>query len=133
VAIEDQALGTVGYRLMPILRLAQQLPPGASLAAALQQRGYARSRASFTVAHVRALVTAHPPLLEAWLAYSQGKQTADGWYVLPDAEIGQLSRPSAQRHFASIQEAVSEFILRELDHHAGLAADTRGGTPPGSS
>ncbi|HEY2808508.1 MAG TPA: hypothetical protein VGI91_06910 [Steroidobacteraceae bacterium] len=133
MAIEDKALGTVGYALMPILRLAQQLPPGGSLTEALQQLGYAKSRASFAAADVRALVSAHPALLDAWLAYSQGKQTADGWYVLPDAEVGQLSRPSSQRHFASIEEAVSEFILRELDHHAALAAPTRGGTPPSSS
>ena len=124
MAPEAGSLGTAGYRLMPFLRLAQQLAPGTSLAGALHGLGYAKRRPSFAVADVQALVTAHPALLDAWLTYSRGKETTDGWYVLPDAEVGQLSQPAAQRHFASIAEAVSEFILRELDHHAGLAAGT---------
>lgn len=115
-------LGTTGYRLMPLLRIVQRLGPGESLGEALQRAGYARHRAALAAADVRALLVAHPGLVEAWLAYSQRKETPDGWYVLPDAEIGQLQRPSAQRHFATIEEAVAEFILRELDHHAGLAA-----------
>ena len=125
---QDKSLGTAGYRLMPFLRIAQRLGPGASLRDALQRAGYAQSRPAITAQDVRALLAAHPPLVEAWLAYSQRKETADGWYVLPDAEIGQLQRPSAQRHFATIEEAVAEFIIRELDHHAGLAAAA--GTAP---
>jgi len=122
VGAEDKSLGTVGYQLMPILRIAQRLDPTVSMREALQRAGYAQSRLSFAAADVRVLLTAHPALVDAWLEYSQGKETADGWYVLPDAEIGQLSRPSSQRQFASIEEAVAEFIIRELDHHAGLAA-----------
>ncbi len=121
MASGEQPLGTVGYRLMPFLRIVERGSPQAPLGAALRQLGYARSRPDFTVADVQAVVTAHPGLLDAWLRYSRDKETADGWYVLPDAEVGQVSRPSAQRHFASIEEAVAEFILRELDHHAGLA------------
>lgn len=123
VAAEDKPLGTVGLRLLPVLRIAQRLGPGdpaESMRAALRRAGYAGSRPSFGAGEVRALLTAHPSLLDAWLAYSQGKQTAEGWYVLPDAEIGQVSKPSSQRQFASIQEAVAEFILHELDYHAGL-------------
>lgn len=123
VAIEDNSLGTAGYRLMPFLRIAQRLAsggPGMSIRDEVQRCGYAASRPSFAAEDVRALLIAHPGLLDAWLAYSESKETADGWYVLRDAEIGQLSRPASQRQFASIEEAVAEFVLRELDHVAGL-------------
>jgi hypothetical protein len=123
MAAEDKSLGTAGLRLMPLLRIAQRLgagDPEASMRAALRHAGYADSRPGLAAQEVRALLVAHPSLLDAWLAYSQSKQTADGWYVLPDAEIGQLSNPGSQRQFASIQEAVAEFIVRELDHHADL-------------
>ena len=118
--MQDKPLSGVGFALMPILRIAQRLEPGASLHSALQRAGYASSRPSFAAADIRALLLAHPPLVDAWLAYSEAKDTTAGWYVLRDAEIGQLSLPSAQRRFASIEEAVAEFILRELDYHAGL-------------
>jgi hypothetical protein len=126
VATQDKSLSGVGFALMPILRIAQRLEKGASLREALQRAGYANSRPSFAAADIRALLLAHPQLVDAWLGYSEAKDTPEGWYVLRDAEIGQLSRPSAQRRFASIEEAVAEFILRELDYHAGL-------TPAGTS
>jgi hypothetical protein len=125
-ATEDNSLSAAGYRLMPFLRIAQRLGAGdsaVSLRDALQSAGYAHSRPSFGADEVRDVLDAHPALLDAWLEYSESKDTADGWYVLRDGEIGQLSKPTSQRRFSSIQEAVAQFLIRELDHHAGLQAD----------
>jgi hypothetical protein len=124
-------LSTAGYRLMPFLRIAQRRDTAdskVSLRDALQRAAYVQSRPSFSVQEVRAVLNAHPSLVDAWLEYSESKDTADGWYVLRDAEIGQLLKPASQRRFASIQEAVAEFVIRELDHHAGLT-DAPGTAP----
>ena len=126
-APEEDSPGSAGYRLMPLLRLAQRLgsgDPGSAIREALQRAGYARHRPSFAAPDVRAVLAAHPELLEAWLAYSEAKATAEGWYVLRDGEIGQLHRPAAQRQFATIEQAVAEFIVRELDHYAGVVQIT---------
>jgi hypothetical protein len=115
--MEDKSPRAAGFRLMPFLRIAQRLGAGesaGSLRDALQRAGYAQSRPSFGADQVR-------DVLDAWLEYSESKDTAEGWYVLRDGEIGQLSKPASQRQFNSIQEAVAQFIIRELDHHAGLA------------
>ena len=122
---QGPSLGDAGYRLMPFLRIAQHLRSGdaaASIREALQRSGYSAARPSFGAQEVREMLTAHPPLLEAWLSYSDGKESRDGWYVLRDGEIGRVSHPASQRQFGSIEEAVAEFILRELDHYAGAAA-----------
>ena len=98
---------TTDFRLIAILRIARQLSlaEGAtSLEAALAHTGYAAYRPSFDAADVRALLAAHPSLLEQWLAY------------------GQLTKPTAQRSYATIDEAVAQFVVRELDFWAGLSA-----------
>jgi hypothetical protein len=111
------------YRLMPILRIAQRITgaDAVPLADALRRAGYAAARPHLGAGEIRAALLAHPSLVEEWLAYSQDKQTTQGWYVLRDGEIGQLLRPASQRSFTSIEEAVAEFIIRELDHQAALA------------
>jgi hypothetical protein len=115
---------TTDFRLIAILRIAAQLAMGEgapSIQAALAHAGYAAYRPHFDAADVRALLEAHPLLLEQWLAYSEDKRTDQGWYVLRDGEIGQLTRPTAQRSYATIEEAVAQFITRELDFWAGRA------------
>jgi hypothetical protein len=113
------------FRLIAILRIPAQLAiaeAAPSLQAALARTGYAAYRPHFDAADVRALLEAHPALLEQWLGYSDNKRTDQGWYVLRDGEIGQLTRPSAQRSYAPIEEAVAQFIVRELDFWAGAPA-----------
>jgi hypothetical protein len=116
---------TTDFRLIAILRIAQQISAGEgapSVEAALAHAGYAAYRPSFDAADVRVLLEAHPALLEQWLAYSEDKRTDQGWYVLRDGEIGQVTQPTAQRSYATIDEAVAQFVVRELDFWAALAA-----------
>jgi hypothetical protein len=113
---------TTDFRLMAILRIAQQVSgedAGLPLEKALAQTGYAAYRPHFDAGDVRALLESHPALLEQWLAYAEDKRTDQGWYVLRDSEIGQVTNPTAQRSYATIDEAVAEFVVRELDFWAG--------------
>ena len=122
-------LSEAGYRLMPFLRMAQAAVPGHSesaLAERLRRGGYALARPAFAVEDVMEVLHAHPALVDAWLHYAEGKQSADGWYVTRDAEVGQVSHPAAQRRFPSITAAVAQFILHEWDFQAGVAP---AGTP----
>jgi hypothetical protein len=108
---------------MAILRIARDTSSrgkGLSMKDALARTGYVAHRPNFTIQDVHALIAAHPALLEEWLAYSDDKRTDDGWYVLRDAEIGQVRKPSAQRSYATIEEAVAQFVVCELDFCAGL-------------
>jgi hypothetical protein len=124
-----ESLSEAGYRLMPFLRMAQAAGAGhASLAERLRRGGYAPARPSFTVEDVAEVLAAHPSLVDAWLHYAESKQSADGWYVTRDAEVGQVRNPAAQRRFPSITAAVAQFILRELDYQAGT--DPLGGAAP---
>ncbi len=127
-------MSEAGYRLMPFLRMAQAGAPGHSqspLADRLRRGGYALARPSFAVQDLIEVLQAHPGLVDQWLQYAEGKQSADGWYVTRDAEVGQVRNPAAQRRFDSISAAVAQFILREWDFQAGLepaatAAPARG-------
>jgi hypothetical protein len=110
------------FRLVAILRIAHQVAKsagGLALRDAIARTDYAAYRASFGAQDLQALLAAHPSLIEEWLGYSEDKRTDAGWYVLRDGEIGQLQNPTSQRSYASIQEAVAQFIVRELDFWAG--------------
>jgi hypothetical protein len=110
------------FRLVAILRIAHHVSSGAgglALRDAIARTDYAAYRSSFGAQDVQAVLAAHPSLIEEWLTYSEDKRTDAGWYVLRDGEIGQLQSPTAQRFYASIQEAVAQFVVRELDFWAG--------------
>jgi hypothetical protein len=113
------------FRLVAILRIAHQVSSGAgglALRDAIARTGYATYRASFGAQDLQTVLVAHPSLIEEWLTYSEDKRTDAGWYVLRDGEIGQLQHPTAQRSYALIEEAVAQFVVRELDFWAGLTA-----------
>jgi hypothetical protein len=113
------------WRLMAILRIAHSVSAAGgatSLHEALARTRYDIHRPSFGPEEIRSMLIKHPSLVEQWLSYSEDKRTDAGWYVLRDGEIGQVLQPRSQRSYATIQEAVAHFIIRELDSHAGLSA-----------
>jgi hypothetical protein len=115
------------FRLMAILRVAHLVSTGAehiSVRDALTRTGYAGYRPSFGPADIASVLSRHPSLIEEWLAYSEDKRTEAGWYVLRDGEIGQVLKPATQRSYPSIQEAVAQYIVRELDFWADLSSDS---------
>lgn len=93
---------------------------GLSLSDALRSVQYADLRATFGPADLRSLLAENPELAETWFAYSEDKRTSSGWYLLRSGEIGQLGNPASHARFDSVEEAVGEYVVRELDFWAGL-------------
>lgn len=46
----------------------------------------------------------------------RGQAHLGGWYILRSGELGQVSRPASRITYSTIEEAVAEFVVRELDY-----------------
>jgi hypothetical protein len=106
-------------RLMAILRIggdASLRGAGVSIRDALRHTGYLGYRSTFKASDLRPLLAADPALIEDWLAYSEDKRVSGGWYVRRTGEIGQVSNPVSRVTYSSIDEAIAEFVVRELDY-----------------
>jgi hypothetical protein len=115
----DPAPGRIDFALTAILRIARDVAGGRmALREALTRSRYREQRPRFSAEDVRAALSAHPVLVDEWLAYSEDKRTEGGWYVLRDGEIGEVLKPASQRSYPTIEEAVAQFILHELDYWA---------------
>jgi hypothetical protein len=93
---------------------------GISMREALKVTGYAEHRASLTSSELWPLVADHPELIEQWLSYSEDKRTDGGWYIRRDGRIGRVLKPGTERQYASIQDAVAEYVVLELDFWARI-------------
>lgn len=93
---------------------------GLSMREALRRARYSDRRVSFDAADLRPLLEADPDLSGVWFAYSEDKRTSGGWYILRSGEIGRIEDPESRRQFASPEDAVAEYVVRELDFWAGL-------------
>lgn len=109
--------------LLAILRISHETSmrgAGLPLLQALREVRYADRRASFGPADLRPLLIDQASLTAAWVAYSEDKRTSGGWYLLPSGEIGRLSDPASHERFESLDEAVAEYVVRELDFWTSL-------------
>jgi hypothetical protein len=86
-----------------------------SLREAIRRSGYRDVRAHLQTADLVRLLRAEPALVDLWLAYSEDKRTSGGWYVTRDGEIGVVCVPESRLHFPTLEEAVAEYVVRELD------------------
>ena len=93
---------------------------GISMREALKVAGYAERRPSLTAAELRPVVASHPELVEQWLSYSEDKRTHGGWYIRRDGKIGRVLKPGTERQYATIQDAVAEYVVLELDFWAHI-------------
>lgn len=91
---------------------------GLSLRAALARSRYKELRPTFAASDLLPVVRAYPELIEEWLSYSEDKRTNGGWYMLRDGVIGTLDEPRSEFAFTSLEQAASEYIVRELDFWA---------------
>lgn len=106
-------------KLLPILLIAKDVSrsgQGLSLREALKRANYSELRTNFESNDLVRLLYSNGELLEHWLRYSEDKRTTDGWYLLRSGEIGQVLNSKSGRQFQSLEEAASEFIVRELDY-----------------
>jgi hypothetical protein len=114
---------TARTELLDILRIGHEVSmrgAGLSMFDALRRARYSDRRPSFDASDLRPLLQSDPELSEAWFAYSEDKRTNGGWYILRSGEIGRVDDRDALRRFASPEDAVAEYVVRELDFCAGL-------------
>ena len=112
-------------RLLAVLKIAHETSmrgEGLSLHDALIRAGYKDLRPSFSPSDLLPLVKGDRAFVEQWTAYSQDKRTSGGWYLLEQGEIGRVGKPGSRMCFDSLEEAVAEYVVRELDYWAGIAA-----------
>jgi len=110
--------------LLEILRIGKETSlrgAGISLREALTRTRYKELRVSFAPGDLLRLLRAHRVLSEDWLAYAGDKRTSAGWYLSEQGEIGRVSVPLSRMRFDTLEEAVAEYVVRELDFWAGLA------------
>ena len=89
---------------------------GLSLRDALARSGYDRLRQGFGPADLVPLLQGNPDLITQWLLYCEDKRTSAGFWVSKDSlEVGSLELPESSVRYRSIEEAVAEFVVRELD------------------
>jgi hypothetical protein len=94
---------------------------GYSLRDALSRVNYSALRSQLEPGVVLRALKQNPSLVDQWVRYCEDKRTSGGWYILPkQCEIGRLGVPESVLHFARLDEAVAEYVLRELDFWAGL-------------
>ena len=93
---------------------------GISLRDALSKAHYKELRATFTPEDLIPAIHANPALVRDWLMYSEDKRTSGGWYLLEPGEVGQVAS-KVRLQFPSIEAAVAEYVVRELDFWSGFA------------
>ena len=93
---------------------------GISLRDALAAARYRELRASFTPSDLIPAIQANPALVRDWLMYSEDKRTSGGWHLVEPGELGHAASEVRLR-FPSIEVAVAEYVVRELDFWAGVA------------
>ena len=105
-------------QLLAILRIGNDSSmrgEGVSLEQALSRVDYLNIRGQFSSQDLIPLIQEHREFMDQWIMYSEDKRTSGGWYVTEAGEIGQVDTPSSIMGFASVEEAVAEYVVRELD------------------
>lgn len=109
--------------LLAILRIGHDTSSrgaGRSLRDALSRTRYKERRTRFGPGDLRPLLKVHREFAEQWFAYSEDKRTSGGWYLMRSGEIGRAGDPESQTRFDSLEEAVAEYVVRELDFWTGV-------------
>src|SRR5712672_3119829 len=113
-------------RLLPILRIGHTTSitgDGISLRDALRITNYAEHRPRVAAADLLPLIEADPSLVEEWMSYSEDKRTDGGWYLQRNGVVGRVSKARPEHQFDTIEHAVAEYVLLELDFWSGLSQD----------
>ena len=116
-------MGVGSMDLLDILRIGHETSlrgGGISLREALSRTKYKERRSGFGAGDLRPVLAAHRELTEEWCAYSEDKRTSGGWFLLRSAVIGRVGDPDSQTRFDSMEEAVAEYVVQELDFWTGL-------------
>ena len=89
---------------------------GISLRDALHRTDYSSVRDRFDAKDLVPLVRANPKFVDQWIAYSEDKRTSGGWWICLDPpSIGQVKASGSSIPFKTADEAIAEYVVRELD------------------
>jgi len=112
--------------ILRIPRLTEGLG-GISLFDALRRIDYGSVRKAFVASDLVPVLKEHPELVDQWLLFCENKRCGGWWIKEEPCDVGWLpdvGRPFLVRkktlHFASLEEAVAEFVVRELDDALSL-------------
>ena len=95
---------------------------GISLRDAILRSDYKRLRQGFGSAELVPLIQANPELAKQWVMLCEDKRTNGGFWINENSfEVGTLDHHQPTVQFASLEEAVADFIVKELDLSSGLA------------
>ena len=114
---------TTHESILAILRIGHDTSmrgAGLSLRRALSRADYVEARKHLDAQHLVPVIQAHEEFIEQWLMYSEDKRTTGGWYVRETGEVGRIDDPSSTQRFGSIENAVAEYVVRELDYWAAV-------------
>jgi len=90
---------------------------GLSLRDALARSEYSRLRCEFDASDLVPLLRGNPELMTQWLSYCKDKRTSGGFWVSETTcEVGSLETPECDLRCESLEEAVAQFVVRELDY-----------------
>jgi len=94
---------------------------GLSLRDALTRVNYSAVRSRIEPDAILKMLRQNSALVDEWVLYSEDKRTSGGWYIQAEqCEIGRIGVPTSVRRFAHLDEAVAEYVLKELDFWAEL-------------
>jgi hypothetical protein len=93
---------------------------GISLQKALMRSHYRELRKTFCPNNLVPILEAHPKISTEWILYSKDKRSSGGWYFLDKFEIGQVGKPESRKYFNSVEVAVAEYVVNELDFWASI-------------
>ncbi|MEZ5977712.1 MAG: hypothetical protein R3F34_05785 [Planctomycetota bacterium] len=91
--------------------------PRISMSKALSRANYAKLRPHIGPEDLVPLIRERPDYVRDWIGLSGDKRAAGGWEVGEDGTVGSMFD---SRTFASVEEAVANFVVLELDYHVAL-------------
>ena len=111
-------------RMLNILRIGHDCSKrgaGISLRDALTRTNYSNVRNEFDAHDLLPFLKADRDLVEQWVMYSEDKRTSGGWWIIKETcEVGCIGFPEKTQRFESLDHAVAEFVVRELDFWSRL-------------
>ena len=107
-------------QLMAVLRIGHDTSMrggGLSLRDALARTEYSRLRPQFEPVELVPFMRANPDLVMQWLMYCEDKRTSGGFWVNETTfQVESLGAPDSVLRYESLEEAVAQFVVRELDY-----------------
>lgn len=88
---------------------------GSSFWNAIVRSGYLDVRGEINVSDIVTVLRSRKDITEEWVMHSQDKRCSTGWYVEENKyQVGLIEDPTTAITFTSLEEAVADFIVKEL-------------------